>query len=421
MKMKKFLTLGTLAALAIGLVAVSASAQDRDSDCATTTSAIVRQAVRAQVRQAVLAQVQAQVQGQVLSQARLAQAVSENVMNSVNNEVAAEVAARVNAKVSAALAKSLALQDRAYIAAQNPAPPAPMPAPAAPRVRIGGDQLESLDETGWLGVTPEDVSADRAKELKLSSPRGVYLSEVEKDSPADKAGLKSGDVIVEFNGEHVESVAQFRRLVRETPSGRTVSISVWREGRSQALSATMGSAATQFNIQLFDRDSRTPLRNFAFNSPNMELQGPSSPQPYVFNMPDMENFGFGQGQGMGGNNFVFRNSPTPTLGISAETVTGQLGTYFGAPEGEGILVREVNSGSPAEKGGLKAGDVIIKIDGDRVKTLNEMQSRLREKREAKTVQLTVMRRGSETTLTVEPTKAATRPVTPRPATRPISF
>lgn len=419
MNTRKNLSFGAVAALAIGLVAVSASAQDRDSDCATITSAIVKQAVRAQVQQAVLSQVQAQVQ----SQANLAQTISENVMNSVNNAVTAEVAARVNAQVRAALANSLGLQGRAYYAAQNPTPapmPAP-PAPAAPRILLGDNQSALLDETGWLGVTPEDVSTDRAKELKLSSPRGVYLSEVEKESPADKAGLKSGDVIMEFNGEHVESVAQFRRLVRETPAGRSVSITVWREGRSQNLSATMGSSAGQFNIQLFNGDSRTPLRSFAFNGPNMELQVPSNPQAYVYNMPDMENFGFGQGQGMGGNNFVFRSSPTPTLGISAETVNGQLGSYFGAPDGEGILVREVNSGSPAEKGGLKAGDVITKIDGDRVRTLNEMQSRLREKRDAKTVQVTVVRHGSETTLTVEPAKQATRPATPRAQTRPISF
>ena len=84
-------------------------------------------------------------------------------------------------------------------------------------------------------------------------------------------------------------------------------------------------------------------------------------------------------------------------------------------------MREVNSGSPADKGGLKAGDVIFKIDGDRVRTLNEMQSKLREKREAKTVQVTVMRRGSETTVTIEPTKPPTRPAAPRANGRPVSF
>jgi C-terminal processing protease CtpA/Prc len=416
MKIRKFLAVGTLAALSTGLVAIAASAQDRNSDCGKVSAEIARQVIRAQVRQAIQSQIQGQIQARV--QAQIARTIAENVSSSVTTAVTNEVAARVNAQVRAALANSLSLQGRAYYAAQNPTP-RPVPAPAAPRALIG-DEFNLLDETGWLGVTPEDVSADRAKELKLASPRGVYLSEVEKDSPAEKAGLKSGDVIMEFNGEHVESVVQFRRLVRETPSGRTVSIAVWREGHSQTISATMGSPAGQFNIQLFDGDGGNLVRNFTYNGPNQELLvPPAPPRAYSFAMPDMEGWGFGQGEG--NNSFVFRNSPTPTLGISAETVNGQLGSYFGAPDGEGVLVREVNSGTPAEKAGMKAGDVIIKIDGDRVKTVNEMQSRLREKRDAKTVQVTVTRRGTETTLTVEPTKPATRPATPRVNTRPISF
>jgi S1-C subfamily serine protease len=98
---------------------------------------------------------------------------------------------------------------------------------------------------------------------------------------------------------------------------------------------------------------------------------------------------------------------TPSIGISGENLNGQLGTYFGAPDGEGVLVREVQTGSPAEKAGLKAGDVITKVAGDRVKTLGELQSKLREKREDKTVQITVVRRGSETNITVEPNKPKT--------------
>jgi serine protease Do len=388
MKTKRIAAIATLAALGCGLVAFAASAQDRDSDLSKVIGDKVRQVVSLQAQQSALQ-----------ARAQLAQAITESISGSVANAVTSEITGRVNSRIRAALAQQLEQ--------------------SAPRVMIDGDNFTSLDETGWLGVTPEDVSSDRAKELKLSSARGVYLSEVEKDSPAEKAGLRSGDVITEFNGEHVESVAQFRRLVRETPAGRTISITVWRDGRSQALSVTMGSAAGQFGLHL-DVDPSIPLRNFTFNAPNHELLTPSAPRAYSFTMPDMEGWSFGEGQG-NGSNFVFRTSPTPTLGISAETVSGQLGTYFGAPDGEGVLVREVNSGSSAEKGGLKAGDVITKIDGDRVRTLNEMQSKLREKREAKTVQVTVMRKGSETTLTIEPAKPQTRPAAPRANARPVSF
>ena len=256
---------------------------------------------------------------------------------------------------------------------------------------------------------------DRAKELKLSSARGVYLSDVEKDSPAEKAGLKSGDVITEFNGEKVESVAQFRRLVRETPSGRTISITVWRDGRAQTLSVTMGNYEDQIqNQSAGNLRQLLPRLNLSVPDQEMVIPWPSEPRAFTYQMPEGTlNFN--------GDGNLFRMSPTPTLGISAESVSGQLGTYFGAPDGEGILVRDVNSGSPAEKGGLKAGDVIVKIDGDRVRTLNEMQSKLRQKRDAKTVQVTVMRKGSETTVTIEPSKPQTRPATPHPNPRPVSF
>jgi serine protease Do len=390
MKTKKILSIGTISVLAFGLAAAAVSAQDRNSDWNRATADAVRQVVRQQVQEAVLQ-----------TQAQIARAITE----SISGSVAGEINARMNSRVLTALARNLARQS----------------AQSSPRIAIGGDGFVSLEETGWLGVTPEDVSADRAKELKLPAARGVYLSEVEKDSPAEKAGLKSGDVITEFNGEHVGSVTQFRRLVRETPSDRTISVSVWRDGRSQTLNVTMGSAASQFNLRL-DGDPSVRLRNFTMNGPNHELLVPSEPRTFSFAMPDVERWGFDEGQGRGNGSMVFRMSPTPMLGISAESVSGQLGTYFGAPDGEGILVREVNSGSPAEKGGLKAGDVITKIDGDRVRTLNEMQSKLREKREAKTVQVSVMRKGSETTVTIEPVKPQTRPATaPRANARPVSF
>jgi S1-C subfamily serine protease len=93
----------------------------------------------------------------------------------------------------------------------------------------------------------------------------------------------------------------------------------------------------------------------------------------------------------------------PRLGIDAEDLSGQLGTFFGAPEGEGILVREVNSGSPAEKAGVKAGDVITSLNGERIRTVGELREKLSAKRDEKdhTVKLGVLRNKSEVSLTVE--------------------
>jgi serine protease Do len=110
---------------------------------------------------------------------------------------------------------------------------------------------------------------------------------------------------------------------------------------------------------------------------------------------------------------MFLGGP-PRLGIDAEDLNGQLGTFFGAPEGEGILVREVNSSSPAEKAGLKAGDVITSLDGERIRTVSELRERLSTKRDDKdrTFKLGVLRNKSSLTLTVElpPAPAKTKRV-----------
>lgn len=220
---------------------------------------------------------------------------------------------------------------------------------------------------GWVGITIEEVTADRVKELKLPAERGAYIREVASDSPASKSGLKAGDVVTEFNGQRIESAAQLIRMVRETPAGRTVQLTVWRDGRAQQISVELGDSNERIRTQIQDRLRIIEPRNFTFNMPRMELFA----------------------------------SPTPLLGIQADDLTGQLGTYFGAPDGEGVLVREVNSGSPAEKAGLKAGDVITKVDGARVRTTSELRSELREKRDKDAVNLSVLRNRAETTVKVE--------------------
>jgi serine protease Do len=220
-------------------------------------------------------------------------------------------------------------------------------------------------ESGWLGISISEVTAEKAKELKLPAERGVLVGEVESESAAAKAGIKEGDVITEFNGQKVEGTVQFRRMVRETPAGRSVALTLWRDGRAQALNVELGSRQAQWR----DRDLRRRI----------EID------PQIRVMPRIEVFA----------------SRTPTLGISGEDVDGQLGAYFGAPDGEGVLIKEVHEGTPAEKGGLKAGDVITRIDGDRIKTVSELRAKLREKRESKSVKVEVVRKGSAMSLDVE--------------------
>jgi len=238
--------------------------------------------------------------------------------------------------------------------------------------------LFSGDEgASWLGVETHEVTTENVKELKLPAERGVVLGKIIPDSPAAKSGLKENDVITEINGQRIEGAAQFRRMIREIPAGRSVQFTIWRDGRSQTVSATLGKAEEGHHMRV-----QAAPGTFAFRMPEVqELPG----------LPDMDWSG------------VFSPTGHARLGIDAEDLSGQFGNYFGAPEGEGVLVRDVNSGSPAEKAGLKAGDVITSIDGDRVRSIGDLREKLVPKSDDKdrSLKLGVLRNKNQMTLTVE--------------------
>jgi serine protease Do len=263
--------------------------------------------------------------------------------------------------------------------------------------------LSSFDDgASWLGVETAEVTSDKVKQLRLPAERGAVLTEIVPDSPAAKAGLKSGDVVTEFNGQHIEGASQFRRLIRETPAGRSVQLTIWRDGRAQTISAVLGKGEQGQHTWSGDM---APGETF--------LKAPYMPK---IQLPRFE---------FEGDRGMFRR---PILGISADNLSGQLGAYFGAPDGEGILVREVTSGSSAEKAGIKAGDVITKVDGDRVRSVGDLRDKLFEKvgdkGEKKTVSVALLRDHKEMTVNVEverPQAQALRPkvymTDPLPKTR----
>jgi serine protease Do len=256
---------------------------------------------------------------------------------------------------------------------------------AFPQLADGDDDLKVLlDDEGssWLGVELHEVNGDTAKELKLPAERGVVLSSIVPDSPAAKAGLKENDVVTEINGQRVEGAAQFRRMIREIPAGRTAQLTVWRDGHAQTVTVTLGKAEER-------------RHSFKMITPT-----PGAPGSFTFSMPEIPMV---PPMEWDGSRF-FAGGP-PRLGIDAEDLNGQLGTFFGAPDGEGILVREVNPGSAAEKAGVKAGDVITSVNGERVRTVGDLREKLAAKRESKeknqTVKLSVLRNKSEVSLSVE--------------------
>jgi serine protease Do len=238
--------------------------------------------------------------------------------------------------------------------------------------------LSGEEGASWLGVETQEVTSDKAKGLKLPSERGVVIGRIVPDSPAAKAGLKEDDVVTEVNGQRIEGTTQFRRMIREIPAGRTVQLTVWRDARSQTLSVTLGKAEERQRVRMGAAPG-------AFSFHVKEL-------PDTIEIPEMPQMEWGG---------MLTPGMRPRLGIDAEDLTGQLGSYFAAPEGEGVLVREVNSGSPAEKAGLKAGDVITKLNDERIRTVGDLREKLSAKRDDKTAKLGILRNRSEINLIVE--------------------
>jgi predicted metalloprotease with PDZ domain len=223
----------------------------------------------------------------------------------------------------------------------------------------------------YLGVDIKDVTTDRVSALKLKEERGVEITMVDADAPAGKAGLREHDVILEFGGIAVESEEQLRRLIRETPPGRTVAIGISRDG-----------APMKINVQLADH-SKIVAQSF----PRVEV--PSlQPLQDLRNRMDIPGYA------------VQIQTYSSVLGAQTENLTRQLGEYFGVKDGEGILIRSVEKGSVAEKAGLKAGDVIIRADNEKLNDRSDLSHILRNHRTGGKLNLVVMRDKKEQTIVV---------------------
>ena len=243
----------------------------------------------------------------------------------------------------------------------------------------GGAQIyEYHPPTGgsYLGVNLAEIDSARARELKLKEPSGVEITRVEEGSPAEKAGLKPNDVVLEYNGLRVEGMEQFGRLVRETPGGREVKLVISRSGATQTVMATVGAR----KVRAFGGSIKDML-------PDMpEIRMPDMPQMFS----------------------VWRS---PVLGVEAEALGSQLAAFFGVKEG--VLVRSVLKDSPAEKAGIKAGDVITKVDGAAVTTPNELSSAVHAAASKKSFAIELMREHREMSVNIAVDDGRSERVVPR--------
>lgn len=183
--------------------------------------------------------------------------------------------------------------------------------PVALQIRASGS---------YLGLGVSDLNAERAKALNLKESTGVEIVAVEQGHAGDQAGFRPGDVILSYNGENVLGAQQFIRLVHETPPGRRVKLVCQRNGTQKDVWVTTGTPNPAFT----EMDTLASARVIDIPFPMM----------------------------------VWRNL---VLGIETESLSEQMAQSLGVKEG--ILIWTVASGSPAQRAGLRAGDVLTEFCG----------------------------------------------------------
>jgi hypothetical protein len=224
--------------------------------------------------------------------------------------------------------------------------------------RMGGSYSLSVssdtgfagDEEGtgaYMGVDISDITPERVAALKLKDERGVEVTIVDQDAPAGKAGIKEHDVILTMNGMAVESGAQLRRMIRETPAGRVVTLGISRDGQPLTI-----------KVQLADRKKSNPWMS---HGKDFKFEMPPMPQ-----IPDMDV----------PVSVVVVHSAMRS-GLMVENITPQLGEFFGVKNGKGVLVRSVEKGSRAEKSGFRAGDVIVRVNDQPVQDTSDFSHAIR--------------------------------------------
>lgn len=252
---------------------------------------------------------------------------------------------------------------------------------------------------GYLGAYLADVkSEERAKELKLAEVRGAIVGRVLDGSPAAKAGLKENDVILTFDGEPVRSAAQLHRMLRETPAGRVAKLQISRAGAKQEINVTLGE------------------RNFGMLGGSQGFQGgagiPQMPAGIPQMNDDVKKLLEPSGRAVGGGEIIYQDWEMNRyrLGVRVTPLGDQLARYFGVKPENGLLVTEVEPNGLAESAGIKAGDCITAVNGERLSSATELSNVVRragkaaEKNpsNAEPLTLTIVRDRKEQTIKVKP-------------------
>ncbi|MDH3252669.1 MAG: PDZ domain-containing protein, partial [Ignavibacteria bacterium] len=204
----------------------------------------------------------------------------------------------------------------------------------------------------WLGVSVRDMTSSHARSLDAATEQGAFINEIFEDSPAERAGIREEDIIVRFDEQEIDGADDLVQAVRRSSPGKTYSIEIVRGDDRRTVQA--------------------------------ELEGkPRRVRMHTFRMPHIPGF------------------PGASLsGMHVMTLSDQLAEYFSIPDRRGVLVTEVEEKSPADKAGIKAGDVITQADGEQVDDITDLDNALSCKDKGENVALTVFRKGAARSVTL---------------------
>ena len=218
--------------------------------------------------------------------------------------------------------------------------------------------VERTSKGGWLGVSIQDITPKIAKKKDLKSDEGAYVNDVVEKSPADSAGVKEGDVVVEFNGRKIDDADDLLRAVQKANAGSKTTIVVLRNNEKKSLAIAVGK-----------------IRRRGFNEAFAAV-APRAPHMAIFGKSGM-------------------------WGMRLSELNEQLGEYFGAPNGKGLLVEHVEKKSAGEKAGFKAGDVITKVNKSSVEDFRDLNEASEDANEGDKIEVEILRKGGSKVLTVE--------------------
>ena len=211
---------------------------------------------------------------------------------------------------------------------------------------------------GWLGVTIKSVNEDVKEDWELSVDKGVLVTYVIDDSPADEAGIKKGDVILKYEGRSVRYTDELIEYVRKTPPGEKAKIEIDRNGKPK-----------KFEVEIEKNRKRVVIDRF--------------------------------GDGDHGFSFYSKDNESGFLGVDMYDLTDGLREYFDVEDDEGVLIVNVIEDSPAEKAGFKSGDIIVKVDKRVIEDSDDLRKAISKHEPDEKVKIEYIRNKKKSSKTVK--------------------